>query len=236
MSPDDPPARKTKARPRRRGSFGYVISMGTTWHPSFAIHWREGSTHRKRSGFDTRTEAVEALARIRVGLGDGTLVEKRRAAIGFDKVAKEWLELHSQSTLRSHDLNASNYETHVAPFFGDCPLTAITSTRILELRAKLQAKAVRRKRRGDDGNVRIVERPMSARMVNLILALVRSILRFAVTNGHIAASPTDRIGLGKLMLPVEKAKLATTYRRTWGALDRIHGAGVRPPVARPPHA
>jgi integrase len=38
--------------------------------------------------------------------------------------------------------------------------------------------------------------------------LTRSILRFAVANGHIPASPTDRLGRGKLMLPLERAKLA----------------------------
>jgi len=31
---------------------------------------------------------------------------------------------------------------------------------------------------------------------------------FAVANGHTAASPTDRLGRGKLMVPLEKTKLA----------------------------
>lgn len=202
-----------KAKPRRRGGFGYIVSKGTTTHPLFAIRWREGSTHKRKSGFKTRTEAAEALARIRVGLGDGTLVEKRRAGIGFDEVAKEWLKLHSKATLRSHDLNEMNYRIHVAPFFGDCPLQAVTSTRILELRASLQAKTYQRKRRRADGKVGIVETKLSSRMVNLILALVRSILRFAVTNGHIPTAPTERIGRGKLMLPVEQTKLAPPIER-----------------------
>src|SRR5439155_18032487 len=91
-----------KGRPRRRGGFGYIVAKGTTAHPVFAVRWREGSRHKQKSGFKTRTEAAEALARVRVGLGDGTLVEKRRASIGFDQIAKEWLKLHSAPNLRSH--------------------------------------------------------------------------------------------------------------------------------------
>jgi len=67
---------------------------------------------------------------------------------------------------------------------------------------------VSRKRVDAGGVLRSIERKTAPRTVNLIMALVRSILRFAVANGHLAASPTDRLGRGKLMLPVEKAKLA----------------------------
>lgn len=201
------------SRARRRGGFGYVVSKGTPTHPLFAIRWREGSTHKQQSGFTTRKDAADALARIRVGLSDGTLVEKRRAGVGFDQVAQEWLRLHSASTLRSHELNAMNYRRHLAPFFGDCPLSAVTPNRIREFRAKLQAKTYRRKRRGEDGKITFVETKLSGRMVNLLLALVRSVLKFAVTQGHIPTSPTDLIGRGKLMLPVEKSQLDPPIER-----------------------
>jgi integrase len=180
---------------KRRNSFGSVYSTGTATQPAFFIRWYEGSKRKKQSGFRTRTAAAEALARIRTGLGDGTLVEKRRAAIGFDEVARQWLDLHSKPNLRSHADNEERYRVHVAPFFGDAPLTAVTATRILEFRAKLQAKG------------------LAPRTVNLVLALVRVVLRFAVANGHITASPTDRLGRGKLMLPIEKTKLAPPIER-----------------------
>jgi integrase len=106
-----------------------------------------------------------------------------------------------------------NYRIHLAPFFGDCPLSAVTSTRILELRASLQSKTYQRKRRRADGTVGVVETQVSPRLVNLVLALVRSILRFAVANGHIPVAPTERIGRGKLMLPVEQTKLAPPIER-----------------------
>ena len=183
------------SRRARRNSFGTIIATGTATSPSFAVRWYEGSRRKKKSGFRTRTEAAEGLARIRTGLGDGTLVEKRRAVIGFDEVARQWLELHSRPNLRSHDDNDERYRVHVRPFFGDAPLTAITATRLLEFRAKLQSTR------------------LAARTVNLVLALVRAVLRFAVANGHISSSPTDRLGRGKLMLPIEKVKLAPPIER-----------------------
>src|SRR4029079_10178626 len=107
-------------------------------NPAFAIRWWEGSRRKQKSGFRTRTDAADALARIRTGLGDGTLVDRRRAAIGIDETAHQWLDLHSKPNLRSHPDNEERYRKHVGPFFGDCPLAAVTATRVLEFRAKLQ--------------------------------------------------------------------------------------------------
>jgi len=197
------------ARRARRNGFGTIIATGTTTRPAFVIRWWEGSRRKKKSGFRTRTEAAEALSRVRAGLGDGTLVEKRKAAIAFSTIAEDWLRLHSAPNLRSHADNLARYERHVKPFFGDAPLTTITPTRILELRAKLKSTVVVRKHhREEDGKHRAIETKLAPRTVNLILALVRSILRFAVASGHVPASPTDRLGRGKLMLPIEQSKLA----------------------------
>jgi integrase len=190
-------------RRARRNTFGTIIPTGTATHPAFCVRWWEGSKRRQRSGYKTRTEAAEGLARVQTMLGDGTLPTKRRASIGFDKAADEWLTLHSKPNLRSHDDNEERYEKHVKPFFGDSPLAAVTAARVLELRAKLQAKT-RTVGKGENKETR----HMAARTINLTMALVRSILRFAVSNGHIPASPTDRIGRGKLMLAVDNAKLA----------------------------
>ena len=132
------------AKRARRNGFGTIISTGTTTNPAFAIRWWEGSRRKQQSGFRRRTDAAEALARVRTGLGDGTLVEKRRAGIGFDEEARQWLDLHSKPTLRSRMDNEERFRLHEAGFFGDCPLSAVTATRILELRAKLQTQVVRR--------------------------------------------------------------------------------------------
>lgn len=216
------------ARRTRRNGFGSIYSVGTPTHPAFFIRWQEGSKRRKQSGFSTRKEAAEALARVRVGLGDGTLVEKRRGSMSFDVAAKEWLELHSKPNLRSHTDNEERYRKHVAPFFGDAPLNSIVPARILELRAKLQTHVIVRKRRDSTGKVVGIPSKMKPRTVNLVLALVRSILRFAVANGHIFTSPTDRIGRGKLMLPVERTKLASPIEKpedVWRLLAAIGQIG-----------
>jgi integrase len=174
---------------RRRSGFGSVVSKGTATHPSFAIRWFEGTRRKQQGGFTSRTAAAEALARVRVGLGDGTLVEKRRASISFDVVARQWLDLHSAPNLRSHRHNLFRYEKHVAPFFAGAPLSAVTARRILELRQKLQAD-------------------VAAATVNRVLALLRTILNFAVAAGHLGTSPIARLGRGRLMLAVERGKLA----------------------------
>jgi len=173
------------------------------------IRWWEGSRRRQKSGLRSRTEAAEALARIRTGLGDGTLVEKRKAAVPFSTVAEEWLRLHSAPNLRSHDDNDGRYKRHLKPFFGDCPLTAVTPTRILELRARMQSAVVVRKHHRDaNGKHRAIEARFAPRTINLVMALLRSILRYAVATAYIPVSPTDRLGRGKLMLPIENTKLA----------------------------
>jgi integrase len=184
------------SRRARRSSFGTIIATGTTTNPAFAIRWQEGSKRRKRSGFRSRTDAAEALARIRTGLGDGTLIERRRAGVAFGTVVDEWLNLHSKPNLRSHADNAERCRVHLTPFFGmDTPLAAITPARILEFRAKLSAKG------------------LAPASVNLNLATLRSILNFSVANGHVLVSPTSRLGRGKLMLPIEKVKLAPPIER-----------------------
>ena len=176
-------------RRQRRSGFGTVISKGTATHPAFTIRWFEGLRRKQQSGFASRTAAMEALARVRVGLGDGTLVEKRRASISFDVVARQWLELHSAPNLRSHQDNVERYAKHLAPFFAGAPIAAVTPARILGLRQKLQA-----------GH--------APATVNRILALLRTILNFAVAAGHVATSPVARLGRGRLMLAVERGKLA----------------------------
>jgi integrase len=145
------------------------------------------------------------LARVRAGLSDGTLIEKRRAGIAFDEIGKSWLKLHSKPSLRSHSLNQLNFDAHVEPYFKDTPLAAVTPERILRFRARLQSKT---RAAGKDEKGKPKRVALSPATVNVVLALVRSILKYAVTNGHLTSAPTDRIGRGNLMLPVEKPKLA----------------------------
>lgn len=208
-SADSKGAPRTRKRRKRSSTFGTVIGAGPNRdRPPYFVRWREGGRHRKISGFKNRTAALEALARVRSGLSDGTLVEKRKGGIAFSAVASEWLRLHSAPNLRSHDDNQRRYELHLRPFFADTPLNAITATRILELRARLQSKVIDRKHHRDsDGKHVSLEARLAPRTINLIMALLRTILRYAVASGHITVSPTDRLGRGRLMIPVERTKL-----------------------------
>lgn len=201
-------AGEKKGRPRRRGGFGYIVSKGTTTHPLFAVRWREGSRHKQLGGFETKKAAADELAAIRAGMADGTLLQKRRAEVSFASVAKDWLKLHSAPNLRSHGDNAQRYATHVEPFFGETPIGQVTAKKLLEFRAGLQTKPISRRLRQEDGEVRDATRKMAARTVNLCMALVRSILNFAVEGGLLTVSPTRQIGRGKLMLSVPKEQIA----------------------------
>lgn len=172
-----------------------MIDEGTPTNPSFTIRWREGSRRRGKRGYKTVREAQEALARIRAGRADGVLEARRPTTLTFTKAGKEWLMLHSKPNLRSHDDNQERWDNHVCPFFGDIPLVQVTPTRILEFRAHLQAKKT----------------ALAPATINRCLALVRSVLKFAVVAGHIPASPTDAVGRGKLMLKTPHLKLAPPF-------------------------
>lgn len=109
---------------------------------------------------------------------------------------------------------------------------------MLEFRAKLQGKTVARSYCDAEGELRPVERKLAPRTVNLTMALVRSILRFAVASGHIPVSPLARLGRGKLMLPVEKTKLGAPIQhaedvgRLLGTI-RVMGEELRLPGLHP---
>ena len=204
---------------------------GTATHPAFSFAGRRAGQARKRSGYKSRTEAAEGLARVRTGLSDGTLIEKRRASIGFDDVGDSWLKLHSKPSLRSHDLNELNYRAHVKPYFKDTPLVAVTPERILRFRARLQAKT-RAAGKDEDGKAQRVR--LSPATVNVVLALVRSIPQVRRRVWPYSRVATDRVGRGKLMLPVEKPKLAPPVEkpedvgRLLAAIREIGGKTNRP--------
>jgi integrase len=190
----------------RRNSFGTIISVGTPARREFGIRWWEGKVRRKVVGFQTKRDAADALAKVRIGLGDGTLSQERKASITFDEVAKEWLELVS-ANLRSHEADEIFYRGHVKPALGAKRLAAVTATTLLELRSTLKVKTftVRRK---IDGEVVDVVKVLQPRTCNLVLGVVRRILNFAVTKEYLATSPVARLARGKLMIPIPKTRLA----------------------------
>ena len=147
-----------------------------------------GGRRRGRRGFKTRTEADAFLSRIRTALADGVLQAERRAEVTLSTVADEWLRTHSAVRLRSHLHNVERWK-RLGDFFGPTAiLSQITPSRILELRERLRA----------DG--------LAPATVNRYLALLRSVLNYAVTAGYLQGSPVRRFARGSYMLQEPRPK------------------------------
>jgi integrase len=177
-------ASKRKRAGRRR--FGAVAEEP---NGLFTARWEEGGRRRGRRGFRTRTEADAFLARIRTALADGVLQADRRAEVTLAVVADEWLRTHSAVRLRSHADNLERWK-RLADFFGQSAiLTEVTPSRILELRERLRAD-------------------LKPATVNRYLALLRTVLNYAVTAGYLQASPVRRFQRGAYLLPEPRPKRA----------------------------
>ncbi|HVT06748.1 MAG TPA: tyrosine-type recombinase/integrase [Polyangia bacterium] len=184
--------RRGRRRGRRQGrrDFGTVkedrhSARGT---PRFSAVWWEGGRQRRKRGFTKRGDAEAFLARIRTALADGVLQAHRRADVTLAVVASEWLTTHSAVRLRSHDDNEQRWKT-IGEFFGaSASLSDITPGRIMELRSRLRSTG---------------REPAT---VNRYLALLRTVLNYAVTAGYLTASPVRRFGRGAYLLPEMKAQ------------------------------
>ena len=175
---------------RRRRDFGVIITEGTPTHPAFSIRWWEGGRWRRQRGFPTRTAATAKLAVIRTALSDGVLDAHRRAEIPLATVADEWLRNHSAVRLRSHKDNVERWR-RIEKFFGaGMVLSQITTSRVLEFRERLQAGGLK------------------AGTINRHLALLRSVLNFAVAAGYLQVSPLRRFQRGTYLLPDPRPKRA----------------------------
>jgi integrase len=96
------------------------------------------------------------------------------------------MSLHS-CHLRSHQHNVERFTKHVKPRLGHLPIAAVTAEKLLEFRSDVIQRA-----------------GLQPATVNRVLALVRTILKFAAVHDYIIASPTDRMARGTYMLPIEK--------------------------------
>jgi integrase len=182
----EPPMTSPRKR-RGRRDFGSIKSHGTPTAPRFSATWWEGGKQRRKRGFRSRTEAEAFLARIRTALSDGVLEAHRRAEVTLATVADEWLRTHSAVKLRSHRNNMERWKRLEAFFGRSTALTEVTPSRILELRAELSAE-------------------VANATVNRYLALLRTILNYAVVAGYLQASPVRRFQRGAYLLPEPRPK------------------------------
>jgi len=201
---------KSKRRRAGRRDFGTIYADGNATGPRFSVLWWEGGKRRRKRGFDTRTEAEAFLARIRTALADGVLDAHRRAEVTLAVVADEWLRTHSAVKLRSHGDNRERWKG-LEDFFGrSASIAEVTPSRILELREKLHRAG------------------FANGTVNRYLALLRTVLNYAVTAGYLQASPVRRFPRGAYLLPeirpkrspplasnAEAARLIEVLRERW---------------------
>jgi integrase len=195
MNNDHRAAQRGQRRSNRRRDFGTIAADGTATHPSFSVRWHEGGRKRQKRGFRTKTEAAAFLARIRTALADGVLDQHRKSEVTLVVVGEEWLKNHSAVRLRSHQDNSERWQ-RLADFFGRSAfLSEVTPSRILELRARLA-------------------QGLAPATVNRYLALLRSVLNYAVTAGYLQQSPLRRLARGTFLLPEFRAKLDSPLKST----------------------
>jgi len=177
-------------RRRRQGrrDFGSIKTDGTPTEPRFSAVWWEGGRQRRKRGFTKRGDAEAFLARVRTALADGVLEAHRRAEVTLAVVAAEWLDQHSAVRLRAHRDNVQRWKA-IGAFFGQsAALTDVTPSRIMELRGRLAGEG------------------LAAATVNRHLALLRTVLAYAVTAGYLQASPVRRFARGAYLLPELRGK------------------------------
>ncbi len=171
-----------------RRDFGSIKTDGTPSEPRFSAVWWEAGRQRKKRGFTTRGDAEAFLARVRTALADGVLEAHRRADVTLAVVASEWLRHHSAVRLRAHRDNVQRWKT-TGEFFGQsAALSDVTPSRIMELRGRLVG----------DG--------LASATVNRHLALLRTVLSYAVTAGYLQTSPVRRFARGAYLLQEMRGK------------------------------
>jgi integrase len=197
---------KRNRRRAGRRDFGTIKADGTPSNPAFSVRWYEGGRQRRKRGLRSRTEAEAFLARVRTALTDGVLEAHRKSEVTFSVVADEWLRNHSAVKLRSHADNAERWK-RLAIFFGKSSLLSdITPSRILELREHLRSEG------------------LAPATVNRYLALLRSVLNYAVVAGYLQASPIRRFSRGSYLLPephLKRSPPLASNTEAAGLLDAI---------------
>ncbi|MGH9890829.1 MAG: tyrosine-type recombinase/integrase [bacterium] len=191
---------------------GHVARKGKCWYAVVDVGIDDETGRRKRkwhSGFKTKREAEQALAKIVTQLGAGAYVEPSKATLG-EYLLNEWLPA-TRTTIRPSTWESYRQKVvvHIVPALGNTQLSALTPSRLNAFYARLVESG------RSDG------RGLSARSVRYIHAVLRKALADAVKWGR---------------LPRNVAALADPPRerrrpqlRTWSAdelrafLDHVRG-------------
>jgi integrase len=136
----------------------------------------------ERGGFETRRAAEAALQRLLAESERGPLAALR--PIGFTAFAERWLETYARPNVKpaTFAAYAGAVRNHLAPYFGDVPLGALTREHVERYLAdKLAARKT-------DG------RPQwSPKTIHNTFVPLREMLEHAIDWGYLAANPAARV-------------------------------------------
>lgn len=163
-----------------------------------SLRWRaryRGPDGRERSKtFTRRTDAEQFLAQVEVDKARGSWIDPTRAQVPFDYWADRWLRTTTHLKPKTRAGYESMLRSRLLPTFGRAPIGEI---RPIDVREWLSAMQARR---------------LSASSCRQAYHLLAAIMRTAVEDGRIAASPC--VGAKLPRLPqVEMAYLAPNQLR-----------------------
>lgn len=156
---------------------GHVARKGKRWYAVVDIGFDPATGRRRRkwhSGFKTKREAEQALAKIVTQLGSGSYVEPSKTTLG-EYLMNEWLPA-TRATIRPSTWESyrQKVEVHIVPGLGNEQLSALTPGRVNAFYARLSS------------NGRVDGQGLSARSVRYVHAVLRKSLADAVKWGRVA--------------------------------------------------
>lgn len=160
---------------------GHIARKGKRYYVvvDVGIDPETGRRRRKwHSGFKTKREAEQALAKIVTELGSGAYVEPSKLALG-EYLRNEWLPA-TRSTIRPSTWESyrQKIEVHIIPALGTVQLRALTPGRLNAFYARLHREG----RHDGEG--------LSVRSVRYVHAVLRKALADAVKWGRIPRNPS----------------------------------------------
>ena len=149
-----------------RRHFGYVRKRSSgKWQVVYRI---DGQRHSSGT-FTTKADALACLSTIEADLRRGAWIDPRAGNVAVQAYANEWLDHRPELALRTRELYEHLLKKHVFPLMGRSTLAGLTPSKIRGWHAELSQRY-----------------PSTASKAYRLLS---TILRTAVADGLIAASP-----------------------------------------------
>lgn len=145
-----------------------MSTISKTPYGTWRLRWREGGRQRSQT-FPTRSEAVDARLRLRLGLRQERLPDLNLGALAGLYVQEFGLTGRRARAIR-------NVVLHVGPLIGDLPLSKVS---VSHCEALVQALGRTSGRRGT----------LQPGTVQAIISLLRVILDFGAKRGYLSANP-----------------------------------------------